>query len=55
VALEGIISALPHEQSAFVLFTKPLPLEVISTSANSAIIKSVFMRVSPFLLLIIEG
>jgi hypothetical protein len=29
------ISALPHEQSAFVLFTKPPALEVVSNSATS--------------------
>ena len=34
--------ALPHEKSAFVLFTNPPPLEVVSTSASRSLLRSYY-------------
>ena len=33
-------AALPHEKSAFILFTNPPPLEVVSTSATRSPLRS---------------
>src|SRR5258708_38572089 len=42
-----IMNALPHEKSAFVLFTKPPPLEVFSTSAPRSPLPPCFFAQRP--------